>query len=68
MWGPWRAELLSETVLMFCNLCSGSGNICGCVFQLQLGAAAFGAFGACARYMTYCEVERGVLAAAKCET
>ena len=29
--------------------------------------AAVGAFGACAWYMTHCEVERGVLAAAKCE-
>ena len=26
--------------------------------------AAVGAFGVCARYMAYCEVERGVLAAA----
>ena len=41
MWGPWRAELPSETVLMICKLCWGSGNICGCVFQLQLGAWVF---------------------------
>jgi len=28
MWGPWRAEPPSETVVMFCKLCWGSGNIC----------------------------------------
>jgi len=36
----------------------------GCFIQYN---AAVGAFGACAWNMTYCEVERGVLAAEKCE-
>jgi len=38
-----------------------------CSWELGCCTAAVGAFGACAWYMTYCEVERGVLAAAKCE-
>ena len=35
MWGPWRAEPPSETVLIFCKLC-WSGNIC----MLSVSAAA----------------------------
>jgi hypothetical protein len=38
-----------------------------CSWELGCFTAVVGVFGACAWYMTYCEVERGVLAAAKCE-
>ena len=66
MWGPWREEPPSETVLMFCKLCLGSGNICVLCVSVAAGSLtlspnpAVGAFGAC-------EVERCVLVAANSE-
>jgi hypothetical protein len=47
-------------VYVVCFRCSWG---LGCFTQYT---AAVGVFGACAWYMTYCVVERGVLAAAKC--
>jgi hypothetical protein len=38
MCGPWRAELPSETVLMFCKLCWGSGNICVLCVSVAVGS------------------------------
>ena len=38
MCAPWRAELPSETVLMFCKLCWGSGNICVLCVSVAVGS------------------------------
>jgi hypothetical protein len=47
-----------------CVVCFSCSLELGCFTQYT---AAVGVFCAYAWYMTYCEVERGVLAAAKCE-
>ena len=46
MCSPWRAELPSETVLMFCRLCWGCGNI----WLLCVSVAA----GSCSNWCIWC--------------